>query len=463
MPGVFDPSVLVDPQCGTRYPKDHGRSMSRRATGTVEYRPGKDGAAGAWWGRVTSVDKSRPWIELGDWPNSQEGRARAKETAASWSERVRERGVGVVPQARRAARKVATSGGETFGAYAERWLNDREARGVASVRSDRSRMKTHVTPEWRSRPMTSIQPRDVEALVERLDGKVRGRMLSWKTALNTWVLVTKLFDDACSSKVLSLRVLAVNPAVEVRGPDRGAFKAKTYLWPSEFMQFVECDEVPLWWRRTVALSVYLFTRAGELEALQWDDVDLEHAIAHIHQAVDRTKGGVKLTKTGVARRLPIEPNLLPLLRVMRAERGTRARVVSIGVEQNLARDLREQLRVARLERADLFASDAARKPLGFHDLRATGLTWMAVRGDDPLKIQQRAGHGDFRTTQGYIREAEAVRDGFGDVFPPLPASLLESRDDSKSSENRPQTTQVFEIRVPKVGIEPTHPLRDCGF
>ena len=57
-------------------------------------------------------------------------------------------------------------------------------------------------------------------------------------------------------------------------------------------------------------------------------------------------------------------------------------------------------------------------------LRATGATWMAVRGDDPLKIKQRCGHSTFSTTEMYIREAEAVRDGFGEVFPPLPEGLL---------------------------------------
>jgi hypothetical protein len=31
---------------------------------------------------------------------------------------------------------------------------------------------------------------------------------------------------------------------------------------------------------------------------------------------------------------------------------------------------------------------------------------MAVRGDDPLKIQHRAGHTDFETTQRYSRMAE---------------------------------------------------------
>jgi hypothetical protein len=47
-----------------------------------------------------------------------------------------------------------------------------------------------------------------------------------------------------------------------------------------------------------------------------------------------------------------------------------------------------------------------------------------VRSDDPLKIKQRCGHTTSQTTEGYIREAESVRDGFGDVFPPLPAFLM---------------------------------------
>ena len=63
----------------------------------------------------------------------------------------------------------------------------------------------------------------------------------------------------------------------------------------------------------------------------------------------------------------------------------------------------------------------------FYDLRATGITWMAVRGDDALKIMSRAGHRTFSTTQGYIREAEVLRAGFGEVFPPLPSGLLSAQ------------------------------------
>jgi hypothetical protein len=111
---------------------------------------------------------------------------------------------------------------------------------------------------------------------------------------------------------------------------------------------------------------------------------------------------------------------------MRAEAGLEERVLNIRTSlPKLAARLREYLQLAGVSRAELFveATDRTRKALTFHDLRATGITWMAIRGDDPLKISQRAGHAGFATTAGYIREAEAIRDGFGDVFPSLPPAL----------------------------------------
>ncbi len=85
--------------------------------------------------------------------------------------------------------------------------------------------------------------------------------------------------------------------------------------------------------------------------------------------------------------------------------------------------LRQHLKAAGVQRAELFTDDAHRKHITFHDLRATGITWAAVRGDDPLRIKQRAGHRSFSTTEGYIREAENLREGFGTVFPLPPPDL----------------------------------------
>jgi integrase len=175
------------------------------------------------------------------------------------------------------------------------------------------------------------------------------------------------------------------------------------------------------------------SRAGELAALDWSDVDLEPATLHIHRSMDRVrhKKKIKPTKSATARRIPIEPELLLLLRSMfieahgptprQAPRGPVFRMPSVGV---LSSKLRYYLGVAGVTRADLFASDETRKAITFHDLRATGITWMAVRGDDPLKIMRRAGHAGFETTQIYLREAENLSKSFGTVFPALPAGLL---------------------------------------
>ena len=218
-----------------------------------------------------------------------------------------------------------------------------------------------------------------------------------------------------------------NPADGIAGPDVGTRKAKAYLWPSEFAALVACERIPVRWRRLFALAVYTFARAGELTALEWEDVDLAHGTLHIHRSIDSVNDPkrVKPTKSDAARRIPIEPELLPLLRALHAEapKGTRRvfRVPSIGT---LSRKLRVYLKRAGLTRADLHTSDATRKAITFHDLRATGITWCAVRGDDPLKIMQRAGHAGFETTKLYLREAENLAHAFGRVFPPLPTELL---------------------------------------
>ena len=74
-----------------------------------------------------------------------------------------------------------------------------------------------------------------------------------------------------------------------------------------------CDEVPMAWRNAAALCTYLYLRPGELDALPWDDVDLEHVIVHVHRATCGRTGRLKEVKTGEARRVPSEAELAPLL------------------------------------------------------------------------------------------------------------------------------------------------------
>jgi len=312
---------------------------------------------------------------------------------------------------------------ETVEAYSKRWLDDREGR-VNSIRDDRSRMRDHVLPTLGPLDARTFTRDDVEQLRDALDLKITSGKLAWKTAASCWTLVTTMCSDMVNAKKRELRTRDDNPCRDVKPPERGSRKAKQYLFPSEFLQLVSCEEVPLRWRRAVALAVYLFPRDGELRALRLDgDVDLEHGVVSITKALNARTAKVESTKTGETRRFAVEPNLLPLLRALHNEADGKGEVVAWH-EPHMSRGLRRWLTKAGVNRSALHTGTPTQKPLTWHDLRATGLTWLAVRGDDPLKIKQRAGHSTFSTTELYIREAEAVRDGFGGVFPVLPAGLL---------------------------------------
>ncbi len=316
--------------------------------------------------------------------------------------------------------------GETVAKWVDRWIDERKRRGLTSAHDDDGRLKKWVFPSIGNRCVATVTAEHLEQLVEELDEHVRADDCSWKTAKNTWGAVSKMFGDACRSKARALRVRRDNPAEHVRGPDVGTVKAQAYLYPSEFLALVSCERVPIRWRRLFTAAVYTYARAAELEALGPEDVDVERKLLHIHRGIDRSeksRGSRKETKTNSPRRVPIEANAVELMRLLRAE-AKGERLLAMPPICDLSTRLRQYLRWAGVTRAELFTDDATRKQITFHDLRATGITWMAIRGDEAMRIMQRAGHKDIATTMIYVREAAAIREGFGEVFPPLPADLL---------------------------------------
>ncbi|HLK39415.1 MAG TPA: hypothetical protein VKU41_21800 [Polyangiaceae bacterium] len=91
--------------------------------------------------------------------------------------------------------------------------------------------------------MVSVTREDVERVVEALDRRIAlpddaDDHISWKTASNAWVLVSKMFKDAMNAKQRDLRVRTDNPAAGVAPPEHGERKAKVYLYPSEFARLI---------------------------------------------------------------------------------------------------------------------------------------------------------------------------------------------------------------------------------
>lgn len=326
--------------------------------------------------------------------------------------------------------------GETFAGYLERWLQDRANRGYAKVSADRLSFAKHVLPLIGEKTMSEIQREDLEKVVQVFDDKTARKEWSWATGTRIWLHLRKLFSDACKSKNLSLRVRKDNPSNDIAPPDRGDEKAKAFLYPDEFVKLVTCEQIPLLVRRLYAIAIYLYSRASEILVLRWTDFDLHHGAIKISRAYDHEREREKSTKAGRVRWFAIEPNLLPLLETMYAERKDDGPILPAKIFHHLAKRFREHLRLAGITRADLFVADDQHLAIRFHDTRATGITWMAMRGDDTTTIMERVGHRDFGTTQIYLRQADALRGRIGTPFPQLPACLLDTNASESTKSKR---------------------------
>jgi integrase len=268
--------------------------------------------------------------------------------------------------------------------------------------------------------IAKVQPRDIERLVGAIDAKVIAGDLSAKSAKNILGTCSKMFDDATHAKPgKGLRCLEKDPTDGVRGPDDDdPDKALQFLYPSEFLTFIECRTVPQRWRRNLAIAVYLCLRDGEQRALKWPAVDLEHGVVTIAETFDRrTSADREGTKGGAARVVPIPEALRPLLVAMKEEHD-KGHVCVMSSLRDMARGLRRWLTHAGVTRPELHKSTPLSKPLRWHDARATGLTWLAVQGRSSTEIRDLAGHTQTSMTDRYMRAAGVLRGGrFGLPFP----------------------------------------------
>lgn len=200
-----------------------------------------------------------------------------------------------VPETLRAASGATPAQG--MDAWVKIWLADKTARGQTCMKENESHYRMYVGPVMGGRHIATWTQDDLRALSRSLDEKVQaGTIRKEKTATNIWGTASKMCADAMRSKIDALRCRVDNPSLGIAPPERGVKTAKQYLHPDELLQFVSCEDVPLTWRRMVALLVYLYPRPGELRELRWEDVNLSRKVVHFHQATSRVTGGAKETK-----------------------------------------------------------------------------------------------------------------------------------------------------------------------
>jgi len=398
--------------------------MGRRASGSVYFEGGR------WKARITLPDGKRRTVILPHGLSEEQAREEALRMSAV---------VRLHPIDDTGERVPAAE--ETVAQYVARFWAYKSGRGQTTARDSYGRLRKWVVPVLADTPIAAVTRSDLERVVRHLDAAVASGAISAKTAANVWGDVTGMFGQAHKSKVPELQVRADDPTRDVAPPDAGTEKAKPVLFPDELVKLLQCDQVPVQRRRLYALAVYFGARANELAALRTTDVDLEHGTVTIERQRDRRTDGDRATKTKRVRVTDIEPAVLPLVEAMVKATKRGERILpgdDMPTDEMRATTLRADLLTAGVLREALHTSTPERLHLWFHHLRDTGLTWMAVRGDDPLRIQWRGGHTDFKTTQRYIAQGRLLAMGgaFRRVgpFPEIPPCIL-PRQDSQQLDN----------------------------
>lgn len=138
-------------------------------------------------------------------------------------------------------------------------------------------------------------------------------------------------------------------------------------------------------------------RRGEAIALEWTDVDLRRRTMHVQRS--SWNGQATLPKGGRTRRLPLTERLAHALQAHRHLKGPRVLYYDDG-----APPTNKEIRIW-MERAQRRAVLPANG--GYHILRHTFCSHLAMQGATAKATQELAGHQDLTTTQRYMHLSPA--------------------------------------------------------
>jgi integrase len=347
--------------------------------------------------------------------------------------------------------REAIRGTETFDQWFARYLETKEC-GDSYRRITGSVVAKWVSPVIGTEPVRGLTRDDVEDVRDRLDRALDAKEIRHATARNVWSALIGGLKAAYAARDRSVRVLTSPLHFGILPPKRGESRQRPWLYPREWLAFVQCADVPVAFRQACALALYTGLRPGELRALTWADVDLEARSISVSKAWDPQTKSAKPPKTAAGQRvIPILEPLLPLLEALDGDPDELVLGSFRASEDHMATSFRTYLAAAGLERPRLTADNATEEPIDFRSLRDTHATWLALGRVSDKVIQRRMGHASPLTTDRYIKAAESLAtEHVGTPFPPLPRVVWPTI--GPTEKNTPKTPRKS---VARVGFEPT--------
>jgi integrase len=272
----------------------------------------------------------------------------------------------------------------------------------AVLREIERSMKLHVLDDLGAHKVSAVRRRDVQELVDRLTASG----LSGSTVRNAVNALKVIYRRALENDDL-----AVNPTANLRLPatagtrDRAAAPAEV----SELLRALRDADRPLW-----ATAAYAGLRLGELQALRWDDVDLETKVIQVRRGWDRKEGVIDPKSRKGTRSVPIVSALRLILLEHMASTGRRGEDLVFGstprtpfTPSNARKRARHGWRLENDRRKKEAKECSSRTephliiPIRLHELRHSYVSMLHAAGFSLEEIGDYVGHSSSYMTDRY--------------------------------------------------------------
>ena len=273
-----------------------------------------------------------------------------------------------------------------FEDFAKVFLRDyaRTHNKVSTVMAKECVLRTKLVPHFGGKRLSEIRVADIERLKSKLlSPRGKKKPLSKKTVNNALGVLNKMLGYAVELELIEsfpkIRFLKV-PKADVEFLD---FK--------DAMRLFEAAESEADVFAMIGLGLEAGLRVGEIRGLVWDDIDLARRRLRVARTIYR--GHVGSTKGGRSRWIPMSRRVYEGLKAVRALSQLQGSWVFLGKS---GRHLTRGEADAKLWRQ---CRKAGVRKIGWHTLRHTFCSHLAMRGAAARAIQELAGHASITTTQ----------------------------------------------------------------
>lgn len=209
---------------------------------------------------------------------------------------------------------------------------------------------------------------------------------------------------AICRRAIALGDLAVSPCDGLRLPGEQG-KRERIAAPEEAAALIAA--LPEGYRPLWATAFYTGLRCGELQALDWEHVDLDANVIRVERSWDRVAGFIEAKSDAGRRTVPIPGVLRPHLAAQRLATGARGLVFP-----TIHGNVFERANVRKVARR--WWAKGGLAPINLHECRHTYASLMIAAGVNAKALSTYMGHASIRITldrYGHLmpgNEAEAA-------------------------------------------------------